>query len=63
LARARWQEVLSQPLEVGATIIGPWEDLTPLEYYQSVEKVRTDLKRRKVVLFQDQVVLAGQASR
>lgn len=57
---ARWREILAQPLEENATIVGPWEDLTPLEYFQYVENVRTDLKRRKVVIFKDQLKLVSQ---
>lgn len=59
-AQARWQAILSQPLEEGATLIGPWQDLTPLEYYQNVEKVRPDLYRLKVILFQDQLKIGSQ---
>ncbi len=58
--QARWQEILAQPLEENATIMGPWEDLTPLEYFQYVENVRRDLKRKKVIIYQDQLALAPQ---
>ena len=58
--QARWQEILAQPLEENATFIGPWEDFTPLEYFQYVEGVRRDLKREKVVLYQDQVPIVNQ---
>lgn len=56
----RWQEILAQPLETNATLMGPWEDLTPFEYYQYVENVRRDLKRRKIVLHNDQLTLVSQ---
>lgn len=56
----RWQEIFSQPLEAGATLMGNWESLTPLEYYQYVEQTRTDLKRVKLVLYTDQLKLAPQ---
>ncbi len=59
-ADTRWQEILAQPLEQNATIMGPWEDLTPLEYYQYVENRRPDLKRAKIIVYQDQLKLAPQ---
>jgi len=59
-AQARWQAILSQPLEQRATLIGPWQDLTPLEYYQNVEHIRPDLGHVKVILFQDQLKLGAQ---
>ncbi|HZQ10890.1 MAG TPA: DUF2723 domain-containing protein [Anaerolineae bacterium] len=59
-ADIRWQEILAQPLEQNATLMGPWEDLTPLEYYQYVENRRPDLKRAKIVVYQDQLKLAPQ---
>lgn len=59
-ADARWQEILAQPLESSALIMGPWEDLTPLEYYQYVENARRDVKRQKIVIHQDQLALAPQ---
>lgn len=59
-ADARWQEILAQPLEENAMLMGPWEDLTPLEYYQYVDKVRTDLRRRKIVIYSDQLKLVSQ---
>lgn len=55
----RWQTILAQPLEENAIFVGPWEDLTPLEYYQYVENVRTDLRRFKVVIYQDQLKLVA----
>lgn len=55
----RWQAILAQPLEENATLVGPWEDMTPLEYYQYVENVRTDLRRFKVVIYQDQLKLVA----
>lgn len=59
-ADTRWREILALPLEQNATLVGPWQDLTPLEYYQNVENVRPDLQRRKVVLNRDQLKLAPQ---
>lgn len=59
-ADLRWQEILAQPLERGAIIMAPWEDLTPLEYYQYVEGRRTDLQRRKIIIYSDQLKLAPQ---
>lgn len=59
-AQTRWQSILSQPLEQGATLIGPWQDFTPLEYYQNVEHIRPDLQHIKVILFQDQLRLGAQ---
>jgi len=59
-ADARWQEILAQPLEPDALIMGPWEDLTPLEYYQYVENARRDLKRQKIIIHRDQLALAPQ---
>lgn len=53
-AEARWQEILAQPFQEDAIFVGPWEDLTPLEYFQYVEDVRRDLKRHKVVIHADQ---------
>lgn len=58
-ADARWQEILAQPLEKNAMLMGAWEDLTPLEYYQYVDKVRTDLQRRKLVIYEDQLKLVA----
>jgi Protein O-mannosyl-transferase TMEM260-like len=60
LAQSRWQDILSQPLETNALLVGNWESLTPLEFYQYVENVRRDLQRDKVVIFRDQLVLAPQ---
>ena len=59
---ARWQEILAQPLEENATVMAAWEDLTPLEYFQYVENIRPDLKRRKVVLYQDQLKMIAQGN-
>lgn len=59
-ADARWQEIFAQPLEENALIVGPWEDLTPFEYYQYVENARRDLKRRKVVIYKDHLNLVAQ---
>ncbi len=59
-ADARWREILAQPLEENATLVGPWEDLTPLEYFQKVEHVRPDLKRRKVIVYRDQLKIVPQ---
>jgi hypothetical protein len=59
-ADTRWQAILAQPLEANATIMGPWEDLTPLEYYQYVEGARRDLKRDKIIVYRDQLKLAPQ---
>ncbi len=44
-----WDENLSQPLERGALIVGPWESLTPLEYANYVDGKRRDLERWKVI--------------
>jgi hypothetical protein len=60
LVETRWQEIFSQPLEPNALLVGNWESLTPLEYYQYVENVRHDLQRDKVVIFRDQLQLAPQ---
>ncbi len=60
LAESRWQDILAQPLEPNALLVGNWESLTPLEYYQYVENRRRDLKRDKVVIYQDQLKLAPQ---
>lgn len=60
LVQARWQEILAEPLEENATFMGPWEDFTPLEYFQYVEGVRRDLKREKVVIYEDQVAIVRQ---
>jgi Protein O-mannosyl-transferase TMEM260-like len=60
LAQARWQDILSQPLERNAVLVGNWESLTPLEYYRYVENLRPDLERDKVVIFRDQLKLAPQ---
>ena len=57
---ARWQEILAQPLEKNATLMGPWEDLTPFEYYYYAENARRDLKRDKIVIYRDQLVLVPQ---
>lgn len=59
-AEARWQEILSQPLEPQAMLIGNWESLVPLEYSQYVDKSRLDLQRDKVVIYKDQLALAPQ---
>ncbi|MBI4671623.1 MAG: DUF2723 domain-containing protein [Chloroflexi bacterium] len=59
-ADARWQEILAQPLEENIIIMGPWEDLTPFEYYQYVENARRDLKRDKIIIHQDQLAFAPQ---
>lgn len=59
---ARWREILAQPLEQNAMIMGPWEDLTPLEYFQDVENLRPDLKRRKVIVYRDQLKLVSQGN-
>lgn len=58
-ADARWQEILAEPLEQNAILMGAWEDLTPLEYYQYVDKVRTDLEWRKLVIYEDQLKLVA----
>lgn len=60
-AQSRWQAILAQPLEEGTTIIGPWEDITPLEYYQYVENVRPDINKEKVIVYRDQLKIAPQA--
>jgi hypothetical protein len=39
----RAQEVLRRPLEQGATLLGPWDLVTPIRYYQYAEGVRSDL--------------------
>ncbi len=57
---ARWRDVLAQPLEENALFMATWEDLTPLEYFQYVENLRRDLKRRKVVIYQDHEQVVGQ---
>ncbi len=57
---ARWQEILAQPLEANAILMGSWEDLTPLEYFQNVERERPDLQRRKIVIYADQLHLVSQ---
>ncbi len=44
-----WAENMAQPLEPHALIAGPWESLTPLEYYQYVDGRRRDLERWKVI--------------
>lgn len=60
LAETRWQDILSQPIEQNAMIVGNWESLTPLEYYQYVENARRDLEKDKVIIFRDQLSLAPQ---
>lgn len=57
-ADSRWQAILAQPLEANSVIVAPWEDLTPLEYYQYVNGDRTDLQRDKVVVYESQLPLA-----
>lgn len=57
LVQSRWEDILSQPLEPNALIIGNWESLTPLEYYQNVDNLRRDLERHKVVILRDQLKL------
>lgn len=59
-ADTRWQEILALPLEANATLVGPWEDLTPFEYYYYVENARRDLKRDKIVVYRDQLKLVSQ---
>lgn len=59
-ADTRWQEILALPLESDATLLGPWEDLTPLEYYQAVDDTRRDLRRDKIVIYRDQLKLVSQ---
>lgn len=59
-ADARWQEILAEPLEKNAVLMGPWEDLTPFEYYAYVENMRRDLKRDKIVVYRDQLALVSQ---
>ncbi|MGB8647719.1 MAG: DUF2723 domain-containing protein [Anaerolineae bacterium] len=61
-ADTRWQTILAQPIENGAWMVGNWESLTPLEYYQYVEGRRTDLKRDKVIIATDQLKLAPQGN-
>ena len=60
LVEARWQEIFSQPLEPHALLVGNWESLTPLEYYQYVDGMRRDIQRDKVVISSDQLKLAPQ---
>ncbi len=60
-ADARWQEILAEPLEKGAVLMGPWEDLTPFEYHYYVENERRDLKRDKIVVYRDQLKLVPQS--
>jgi hypothetical protein len=59
-ADARWREILTQPLEENALLVGPWEDLTPLEYFQNVEHLSADLHRKKVIVYQDQLKIVPQ---
>lgn len=59
-ADTRWQEILALPLEANATLVGPWEDLTPFEYYYYVANARHDLKRDKIVVYRDQLKLVSQ---
>jgi Protein O-mannosyl-transferase TMEM260-like len=56
----RWNQIFSQPLEKNALLIGNWESLAPLEYYQYVDQTRTDLKRFKAIIYRDQLKLAPQ---
>lgn len=58
-AQARWQDLLAQPLETRAVIAGPWESITPLEYDQYVEGRRPDLRRSKLIIYQEQLKLVG----
>ena len=39
----RAKDVLSRPLEPGAVLMGPWDLVTPIRYYQYAEGVRPDL--------------------
>ncbi len=39
----RAKDVLNRPLEQGAVLIGPWDLVTPIRYYQYAEGVRPDL--------------------
>lgn len=57
LVQSRWEDILSQPLEPNALLIGNWESLTPLEYYQNVDNLRRDIERHKVVILRDQLSL------
>lgn len=57
LVQSRWEDILSQPLEPNALLIGNWESLTPLEYYQNVDNLRRDIERHKTVILRDQLKL------
>jgi len=54
--RDRAQEVLSQPLEDGAVILGPWDLVTAIRYFQYAEGIRSDL----VVVHADPAYSSGQ---
>jgi len=54
--RDRAQEVLSQNPEEGAVILGPWDLVTVVRYYQYAEGVRPDL----VVVHADPTYSSGQ---
>lgn len=54
--RDRAQEVLSQPLEDGAVIVGPWDLVTSVRYFQYAEGIRPDL----VLVHADPAYSSGQ---
>ncbi|HEY6040667.1 MAG TPA: hypothetical protein VIX58_00940, partial [Anaerolineae bacterium] len=62
-AQARWQDVFAQPLEANAVIVGNWESLTPLEYYQYVQGERRDLQKVKLIAYTSQLAQAGNAQK
>jgi len=52
----RAEDVLSQDLEAGAVLIGPWDIVSAVRYYQYAEGVRPDL----VVIHADPAYSSGQ---
>lgn len=54
--QSRAQDALAQPLEQGAVVMGPWDLVTPVRYYQYAEGVRPDL----VVVHGDPAYSSGQ---
>jgi hypothetical protein len=52
----RAEDALRQPLEQGAVVMGPWDLVTPVRYYQYAEGTRPDL----VVVHGDPAYSSGQ---